>query len=134
MTPIIVTPEEFGKQIEARKNGQTHTPKQVTETPAKLKQWITKNAQRITAATERGTLSYWLKNNANFADIYVKEVRKSLFGMYKKFKTGGKIEIIDGYKKKNDHNDLVSIARLFAQKGNEVKITTDIHFKGVAAN
>ena len=48
---------------------------------------------------------------------------------YKKFKNSGKIEIIDGYKKKPDHKDLVSISRFFAQKGDEVKITTDIHFK-----
>ena len=49
--------------------------------------------------------------------------------MYKKFKTGGEIEIIDGYRKKADHRDLLSIARFFAQKGDHVKITTDIHFK-----
>ena len=49
--------------------------------------------------------------------------------MYKKFKNSGKIEIIDGYKKKPDHKDLVSISRFFAQKGDEVTITTDIHFK-----
>ena len=49
--------------------------------------------------------------------------------MYKKFKDSGKIEIVDGYKKKQDHKDLVSISRFFAQKGDEVVITTDIHFK-----
>jgi len=49
--------------------------------------------------------------------------------MYKSFKNSGKIEIIEGYKKKSDHSDLISISRFFAQKGNEVKITTDIHFK-----
>ena len=49
--------------------------------------------------------------------------------MYKKFKNSGKIEIIDGYKKKTDHSDLISISRFFAQKGDSVKITTDIHFK-----
>ena len=49
--------------------------------------------------------------------------------MYKKFDTGGKIEIIDGYKKKADHKDLISISRFFAKKGDNVKITTDIHFK-----
>ena len=49
--------------------------------------------------------------------------------MYKKFKSGGKIEIIDGYRKKADHRDLVSIAGFFAKQGGNVKITTDIHFK-----
>ena len=49
--------------------------------------------------------------------------------MYKKFKHNGKIEIIDGYKKKADHRDLISIARFFAKRGDSVKITTNIHFK-----
>jgi len=49
--------------------------------------------------------------------------------MFKKFKTGGEIEIIAGYKKKADHRDLLSIARFFAKKGYNVKMTTDIHFK-----
>jgi len=49
--------------------------------------------------------------------------------MYKKYNNNGKIEIIDGYKKKADHRDLISISRFFAEKGYSVKITTDIHFK-----
>jgi len=75
------------------------------------------------------TLPYFLKNNVNFAGISVKEIQKPSFNMYKKFKDSGKIEIIDGYKKKTDHSDLISISRFFAQKGDDVKITTDIHFK-----
>ena len=51
------------------------------------------------------------------------------FKTVKTFENGGKIEIIDGYKKKSDHSDLVSISRFFAGKGNCVTITTDIHFK-----
>ena len=49
--------------------------------------------------------------------------------MCKKFKNNGNIEIVAGYKKKTDHKDLISISRFFAQKGDNVKITTDIHFK-----
>lgn len=49
--------------------------------------------------------------------------------MYKNFKNSGNIEIVAGYKKKADHKDLITISRFFAQKGNSVKITTDIHFK-----
>jgi hypothetical protein len=56
-------------------------------------------------------------------------MRKSLFKSYKKFENGGKIELIDGYNKKSDHKDLISISRFFAQNGDSVKITTDIHFK-----
>jgi len=49
--------------------------------------------------------------------------------MYKKFRNSGEIEIIEGYKKKLDHKDLISISREFAKNGDNVKITTDIHFK-----
>ena len=49
--------------------------------------------------------------------------------MYKKFRNSGEIEIIEGYKKKSDHKDLISISREFAKNGDNVKITTDIHFK-----
>ena len=59
----------------------------------------------------------------------VKTFQKPLFRLFKKFKNRGKIEIIDGYKKKSDHKDLLSISIFFARKGDIVKITTDIHFK-----
>jgi len=49
--------------------------------------------------------------------------------MYKNFKNTGNIEIVAGYKKKADHKDLITISRFFAQKGDSVTITTDIHFK-----
>ena len=49
--------------------------------------------------------------------------------MYKEYKSGGKIEIINGYVKKSDHRDLISISRFYAQKGANVKITTNIHYK-----
>ena len=49
--------------------------------------------------------------------------------MYKNFKNTGNIEIVAGYKKKADHKDLITISRFFAQKGESVTITTDIHFK-----
>ena len=49
--------------------------------------------------------------------------------MYKNFENKGKIEIINEYKKKTDHKDLLSISRFFAKEGYCVKITTDIHYK-----
>ena len=49
--------------------------------------------------------------------------------MSKKFKDGGTIGIVEGYKKKADHRELLSIARFFAQRGYAVQLTTDIHFK-----
>ena len=51
------------------------------------------------------------------------------FYLYKQFKTGGCIEIMQGYVKKSDHRDLFAVARAFAMKGKKVQVTTDIHYK-----
>ncbi|GHT69793.1 hypothetical protein FACS189452_10550 [Bacteroidia bacterium] len=51
------------------------------------------------------------------------------FSPLKSFPNGGLIEIIDGYIKKSDHDDLIAIAHFFAQQGKIVQIPTDIHFK-----
>ena len=56
-------------------------------------------------------------------------IQQELFNLYKKFNNGGMIEIMSGYVKKSDHYDLFSISRYFAEKGDRVKITTDVHFK-----
>ena len=70
-----------------------------------------------------------IKKYFNFAYISAKEEQISLFNMYKKFRNSGEIEIIEGYKKKSDHKDLISISRFFAQNGDNVIITTNIHYK-----
>ncbi|MDR0680989.1 MAG: hypothetical protein LBG15_03940, partial [Dysgonamonadaceae bacterium] len=54
---------------------------------------------------------------------------RQLFSLYKEFVSGGKIEIINGYAKKSDHKDLLAVSRYFAEKGDNVQITTAIHFK-----
>jgi hypothetical protein len=56
-------------------------------------------------------------------------ISQQLFRLYKNFVSGGKIEIMEGYIKKSDHRDLFAIARYFAEKGDRVQITTNIHFK-----
>ena len=61
--------------------------------------------------------------------IMTNKTKAPNFNLYKKFENGGEIEIMNGYEKKADHNNLLSISRFFAQKGDNVKITTDIHFK-----
>ena len=52
-----------------------------------------------------------------------------IFSIYKRFVSGGKIEIMEGYIRKSDHKDLFAIARFFAEKGDKVQLTTNIHFK-----
>jgi len=116
--------------IQARLKGETYIPKQIKSVPSQFQKWIENNKDRIDKANARGTLPYWIKDNPKFVNIKEAEaIKKQLFNMYKKFKNSGNIEIIDGYKKKADHSDLISISRFFAQKGDSVKITTDIHFK-----
>jgi hypothetical protein len=53
----------------------------------------------------------------------------SNFYLYKKFDAGGCIEIMNGYAKKSDHKDLLSIARYFALDGKVVQLTTAVHYK-----
>jgi hypothetical protein len=56
-------------------------------------------------------------------------VTRQLFSLQKEFAGGGKIEIMEGYIQKSDHKDLSAIARNFAEKGDKVQITTDVHFR-----
>jgi hypothetical protein len=51
------------------------------------------------------------------------------FSLYKEYSNGGRIEVMDGYIGKSDHNHLRTIARQWAMEGKVVQITTDIHFK-----
>jgi hypothetical protein len=56
-------------------------------------------------------------------------IMQQLFTLYKSFRSGGKIKVMKGYKKKTDHKDLFAIARYFAEKGETIQITTDIHLR-----
>jgi hypothetical protein len=65
---------------------------------------------------------------------FVKEIKPisiptAGFYLYKEFSNGGRIEIMKKYSKKSDHKDLLSISRYFAEKGETIQITTNIHFK-----
>jgi hypothetical protein len=63
--------------------------------------------------------------------VEIKPVSKPSDGfyIYKEFSTGGRIEIMDGYVKKSDHKDLITIARYWAKQGKVVQVTTNPHFK-----
>jgi hypothetical protein len=56
------------------------------------------------------------------------------FHLYKEFSNGGRIEIMNGYAKKSDHNDLTAIARNLAEQGKIVQITANPHFKSKEYN
>jgi hypothetical protein len=51
------------------------------------------------------------------------------FYTYKEFSNSGRIEIMNGYIKKADYKDLITIARNWAKQGKVVKVTTNPHFK-----
>jgi hypothetical protein len=78
-------------------------------------------------------LPYRIKDNAKFVSLQLNifgMAEQQLFTTYKDFgNSGGQIKIMEGYTKKYDHKDLFAIARIFAEKGDKVQITTDIHFK-----
>jgi hypothetical protein len=51
------------------------------------------------------------------------------FLLLKAFPNGGRVEIMEGYVKQSDHDDLLVIAYFFAQQGHTVQIPTMVHFK-----
>ena len=96
MTPIIVSGNEATKLIDAQIAGEEYTPKQIESMPPQFNKWINDNRGRLNRANTRGTLPYWVKNNAKFAGISVNNFSELLFNMYKKFKNSGNIEIVVG--------------------------------------
>jgi hypothetical protein len=61
--PILVGPEDFRKMVDAEVRGETYTPKQITEPPRALGEWVARNRER---AKGWGELPYWIKDNQQF--------------------------------------------------------------------
>jgi hypothetical protein len=137
MYPIRISDEEMEERMIARRDNKLEKwkPKnEVTDPPKALGDWIKKNEKRIAAAKQ---LPYWIKDNTKFVHLQLNEISmitNQLFNLYKEFSNGGHIEVQEGYTKKSDHVDLLSISRYFAEKGEKVQITTDIHFKDAKYN
>ncbi|GHT24062.1 hypothetical protein AGMMS4957_16490 [Bacteroidia bacterium] len=51
------------------------------------------------------------------------------FTLLKAFPNGGRVELMDGFVKKSDYEDLLLIANFFAQQGHLVLIPTEVHYK-----
>ncbi|MDR2765379.1 MAG: hypothetical protein LBB90_10180 [Tannerella sp.] len=135
----MISQGEFGERVKARKEGKLDEwkPKvEIKKPPKTLNEWGKKNGERIAGAKQ---LPYGMMDNAKFLSLQPNQIKtdsspshmdtKQLFSLYKTFTGGGKVEIMNGYTPKSDHKDLLTIARYFAQKGDKVQITTDIHFK-----
>jgi hypothetical protein len=62
-TPILTGAEDFRKMVAAEIKGETYTPKQITEPPKALKDWLRIHAGRLAKAQANNTLPYWLNDN-----------------------------------------------------------------------
>ncbi|MDR1592369.1 MAG: hypothetical protein LBS16_05745 [Prevotellaceae bacterium] len=73
MLPITITQAERRDLYKSIFDGNRDQwkPKQITEPPKALGDWIEKNNDRINVANNRGTLPYWIKDNAKFVGIKV---------------------------------------------------------------
>jgi hypothetical protein len=51
------------------------------------------------------------------------------FSIYKEYRNGGRIEIMNGYVKKSDYKDLRTIAHAWAVQGKVVQLISGVHYK-----
>jgi hypothetical protein len=65
ITPILIGAEDFRKMLAAEIKGETYTPKQITEPPKALGEWITRNQER---AKGWGDMPYWIKDNKQYTN------------------------------------------------------------------
>ncbi|MDR0559496.1 MAG: hypothetical protein LBG92_04960, partial [Prevotellaceae bacterium] len=122
----------------------------VTEPPEGFQNWLAQNRDRIERAK---SLPYFLRDNSQYIknlkltrsaesgiteavrqDFTVREIKpvsvpSAGFHTYKEFGNGGRIEVMDGYDRKSDYGDLISIAREFAVEGKTVLMPNPVHFK-----
>jgi hypothetical protein len=73
MTPIVVSGDEATKLIDAKVRGEKYEPKRIKSVPSQFQKWIENNTDRIEAANNRGTLPYWIKDNAKFIKVTTSE-------------------------------------------------------------
>ena len=59
--------------MQKKRKGETYKPKQIKFVPSRFEKWIEDNKDRIDRAKSRGTLPYWLRDNANFGGIKLKD-------------------------------------------------------------
>ncbi|MDR1652242.1 MAG: ADP-ribosyltransferase [Prevotellaceae bacterium] len=61
--PILTSPEDFRKMVDAEVRGEKYEPKQITELPKALGEWIIRNRER---AKGWEAMPYWVKDNQQF--------------------------------------------------------------------
>jgi hypothetical protein len=78
MTPVLVSGDEATKLIDAQVEGKAYEPKQIKSVPSQFQKWITNNSARINAANNRGTLPYWLRDNAKFTGMKINPINTAV--------------------------------------------------------
>ncbi|MDR1348324.1 MAG: hypothetical protein LBJ63_07885 [Prevotellaceae bacterium] len=63
MNPIVISGDEATKFIDAKVKGEKYEPKQITEPPRALNEWIERNRER---AKGWDSMPYWIKDNRKF--------------------------------------------------------------------
>ncbi|MDR1459283.1 MAG: hypothetical protein LBI60_03615 [Bacteroidales bacterium] len=143
MLPITIDNKDLKAYWNAKQKGKLdkfHARNEVKDVPAGFKNWIEKNKDRIHEAAKAGKLPYWMVDNKSRIEGITGtltinlpiHIPSDMFRLYKKLDNGGRIEVMNGYTRKSDHKDLLSIAREFAKMGNNVQITTNPHYKSEA--
>lgn len=79
-TPILMDESEMAKVTEAFLKGEKYTPKgkPITDYPAAFKDWVREHADDIANARERGSESYFIRNNAQAIDEIINPSQKEL--------------------------------------------------------
>jgi hypothetical protein len=103
--PILVGPEDFRKMVDAEVRGEKYEPKQIKKVPLQFQKWVEKNNDRINVANNRGTLPYWMRDNAKFVGIKVNpintiaqpEIRKAAAEKYNSYGSDWEKAYFDKY-------------------------------------
>lgn len=106
--PVLKTEEEFW-QWDGRSDSTTESVNEVKDVPDGFKQWVISNQQRISDASKRNTLPYFLKDNSEYTQVranreqYVPQVNKYTGSYYARIN-----QYLRGQRKELD-SDTISI-------------------------
>ena len=91
ITPILISEEEMAARREAILNGDafdtSKSKNAVTDVPKGFKKWVSDNSDRIDATAEKGTLPYFLRDNASFVSLSLSKANDVDYGRVSGFFT-----------------------------------------------
>jgi len=79
-TPVLMSNEEFAESLLSERNGEKapRSANEVTALPDNFKEWVERNKERIEAASDRGTLPYFIRDNHTAVDNILNPKPKGL--------------------------------------------------------